>query len=592
MAVDTTISGATGTPAGTVNLPGGAGGQPLKVPTTAAGRALMGAADAAAQRAALGLGSAATASASAFDAAGAATAAVVLHVADGNPHGQYARTAAANTFTATQTVEGGGSSTTVAVGQVTVADAGGQSADLRPAMLTVSDGTVATKIGAGESSFGTRGTDTLVRIAGLNGAWEWSLSTGTTVANGVDDHVMAWASNFNAATGLVQDKTQPSVQTFQENRYKAAGKSYTQSEQYFQVVLPTDGSIQGKAVRPLMCETRHDGSGIQNTLRGDLAVVRYSDDRPNWTLDSQTGVLATDYARIDFGTNYTPVVRQRKAAGGDNWVSLVYLDATDTTQVGEGGPVATGWTLTSAAGFDLQYDYAVRVKSIDGKSATEAVRLRNDTGRLTFGQSGQSMDVAGRAYFTHTPSFASDAVVTVAPAFTGKSTGYYAAALTPTIAGDNSGSNHATLWLGPTVTAGTYTGGSHFPAFARTTFNGATVPDGWGGFRSQAVAVGGATVGEYAHYDVQPAYIDGGSTLAPQVGVRVEGLRATDWAVRTGDGLHRIGSASAKFAAFGGTPVARPVLSYDRSDAGETAAVAAIRTALAALGWVDDQTIA
>jgi hypothetical protein len=43
---------------------------------------------------------------------------------------------------------------------------------------------------------------------------------------------------------------------------------------------------------------------------------------------------------------------------------------------------------------------------------------------------------------------------------------------------------------------------------------------------------------------------------------------------------------------FGGTAVARPVLSYSRSGAGETAAAAALRQALAVLGLVTDSTTA
>jgi hypothetical protein len=57
---------------------------------TAAGKALLDDADAAAQRATLGLGTAATQASGAFDAAGAASSAVATHVAAGDPHTQYA----------------------------------------------------------------------------------------------------------------------------------------------------------------------------------------------------------------------------------------------------------------------------------------------------------------------------------------------------------------------------------------------------------------------------------------------------------------------------------------------------------------------
>lgn len=448
-------------------------------------------------------------------------------------------------------------------------------------------GAVAAAAAAADRQFASRGNTTALRLAGTSESFDVCISTLQTGDNGVLDDVVFVGLNYLGPTGR-QDATQASIHDGWENCYKQyPGSTYNQSERYVQYVLP-----DGTNGRTWMCEVRHTGPAdirVNNSLWGNQAFRRVGDD--SLTGYYSDGGILTLYARIDFPTNNAPVLRQHKAAGGDNWVSLVYLDATDTTQVGEGGPVATGWTLTSAAGFDLQYDYAVRAKSSDGKSATEAVRLRNDTGRLTFGQSGQSMDVAGRAYFTHVPSFASDAVVTVAPAFTGKNTGYYAAALTPAIAGDNSGSNHATLWLGPTVTAGTYTAGSHFPAFARTTFNGATVPDGWGGFRSQAVAVGGATVGEYAHYDVLPAYVDAGSgsKLAPQVGFRAEGLRATDWVVRTGDGLHGIGSGAAQLGFFGATPVVRPAVTGSQ---GGNTALASLITQLAALGLVTDSTTA
>jgi len=43
---------------------------------------------------------------------------------------------------------------------------------------------------------------------------------------------------------------------------------------------------------------------------------------------------------------------------------------------------------------------------------------------------------------------------------------------------------------------------------------------------------------------------------------------------------------------FGVAPVIQPVLTYSKSGAGETAAVAAIRVALASLGIVLDSTIA
>jgi hypothetical protein len=48
--------------------------------------------------------------------------------------------------------------------------------------------------------------------------------------------------------------------------------------------------------------------------------------------------------------------------------------------------------------------------------------------------------------------------------------------------------------------------------------------------------------------------------------------------------------SAAMLGAFGATPVVQPVLSYSRVAAGETAAVAAIRVALAALGLVLDST--
>ena len=56
---------------------------------TSAGKALLDDADAAAQRATLGLGSAALSATSAFDEAGAASAAIATHAAAGDPHSQY-----------------------------------------------------------------------------------------------------------------------------------------------------------------------------------------------------------------------------------------------------------------------------------------------------------------------------------------------------------------------------------------------------------------------------------------------------------------------------------------------------------------------
>lgn len=51
-------------------------------------------------------------------------------------------------------------------------------------------------------------------------------------------------------------------------------------------------------------------------------------------------------------------------------------------------------------------------------------------------------------------------------------------------------------------------------------------------------------------------------------------------------------TAAGLFGAFGVTEAAQPTLSYSRSGAGETTAVAAIRTSLASLGWVKDSTTA
>ena len=453
-------------------------------------------------------------------------------------------------------------------------------------------GTVAAAAAAADRQFATRGNTTALRLAGTSKSFDVCISTLQINDNGVLDDVVFVGLNYLGPTGR-QDATQASIHDGWENCYKQyPAATYNQSERYVQYVLP-----DGTNGRTWMCEVRHTGPAytrVNNSFWGNQAFRSVGDD--SLTGYYSDGGVLTLYARIDFPTNNAPVLRQHKAAAGDNWVSLVYLDATDTTQVGDGGPVATGWTRTSAAGFDLQYDYAVRVKSSDGKSATEAVRLRHDTGRLTFGQSGQSMDVAGRTYFTHTPSYNGDSPLTVATTMTGTGSNYYGQKIGVTFSGANAGSVHYLSEL-----AGNCTSTANSPTVTGQrvviTANGASayLPDVTG-FEYQGGTSAGFIGTQTGLKIKSPTATGGGFHSTTFYGVQVEDVTGptNPYSIYTGAGWVRLGdgTAGSRFGAFGATPVVRPVLSYDRSDAGETAAVAAIRTALAALGWVDDQTTA
>lgn len=582
---DVRISDATTATTGTVYVPGGAGGAPLKVATTAVGREVMGAASAAAARAALGLGSAATASASAFDAAGAATAAVVSHVADGNPHGQYARTAAANTFTEEQTVTGGGGViTVVAGGEVTVEDTAGvvtvtggavtaedadgnNTAQMTPTSVSVGSPTHTTQIGAAASKLGTRGQEYSLLVRGQNANWDWGVRTLSTAPNGVVDDTLFIGSNYDPVTGQRQDTSEPSIHVALENRYKpAADATYTQSEYYVQYV-----NTAGATGRTYMTEVRNADPGgdsssrVTNSFWGTQVFRRVSDDRQNWYL-TDSGVFSTEYGRIDFGANNAATVRQRRAAGGDNWVSLAYLDSSDVLQlaVPSGGSrpvVNTDGRLTVGRTLSVTHaDHPAAVPTVRVQSAAGATGLRvEDAG-------GQAvLLVSGDRTVTATAGYLMRLEGTLARA----NDSLFALQLAPAVSGDNGSSNHILLDVNPTVGAGTAPNSLALSRSYPVVNSGGTVPD-VRCFDVQSAVVGSSTLTALYGYRYRDTFVAGGSALATQYGVCVDDLTGatTNYALHTGKGQHRIGAASdTKIAFFGATPVTKPA-ALTAADAG------------------------
>jgi hypothetical protein len=281
--------------------------------------------------------------------------------------------------------------------------------------------------------------------------------------------------------------------------------------------------------------------------------------------------------------------------------NLIYLDGSNVTQVGSAGgvtmtgPVRTTWSLLNSSGLTLSN--AVPVRAYDSGGANPINLITRDVGgNITVGTAGYVVTHPGQTVFTRTPSYNGDSPLTVATTMTGTGSNYYGQKIGVTFSGANAGSVHYLSEL-----AGNCTSTANSPTVTGQrvviTANGASayLPDVTG-FEYQGGTSAGFIGTQTGLKIKSPTATGGGFHSTTFYGVQVEDVTGptNPYSIYTGAGWVRLGdgTAGSRFGAFGATPVVRPVLSYDRSDAGETAAVAAIRTALAALGWVDDQTIA
>jgi len=147
----------------------------------------------------------------------------------------------------------------------------------------------------------------------------------------------------------------------------------------------------------------------------------------------------------------------------------------------------------------------------------------------------------------------------------------------------NSGINYGSIITGTTDAATTTT-----PVGSTVTHTTSGVPAAGFGCSQLFTAQSSTTVGQHVGSVVASWVV---STDASRTG-RVA-LFASDYSGIDREGL-RVESdgTQAKIGLYGVAATARPTLTYSRGGAGETAAVAAIRVALASLGIVLDSTIA
>lgn len=605
---DVRISDATTATTGTVYVPGGAGGAPLKVATTAVGREVMGAASAAAARAALELDD------------------------------RYARLGADNEYGGVQTVTDGVTGTvTVGPGQIVVESVGEEPSQTVITTSSVSSGQF---VGSGAALTGlTTGqiaglaaalaavptlagantfTGALTAAAGLTlsgpsglamrfpapsgtAGRYFTISSAWNGAFGGDDEATFLGANYSAQSATNRgriDPTRGAAMLGIESQYKAYTGAPYQDEYYFQTVTPDD-----HVYRSFMSELRYDGTA-QNYLAGNLALVPVIDNdvgvgTPHWTYDANSGTFSSYGKVLVQRTNNVAWCQQWDSGGTPQ--SLIYLDASNVTQVGSAGgvtlagPVATGWSLQNGSGLTLMNAVPLRANDSGGGNPISLI-TRNVDGTVTVGASGVSTANPGRCSFTHTPAFNTDTPLSVVTTMTGAGTNYYGSKVAVTFSGTNTGSVHYLSELSGNCTS---TANSPTVTGQRVviTANGASayLPDVTG-FEYSGGTVGGYIGTQCGLKIKSPTATGGGFHSTTFYGVQVEDVTGptNPYSIYTGAGWVRLGdgTAGSRFGAFGATPVVRPVLSYDRSDAGETAAVAAIRTALAALGWVDDQTIA
>lgn len=492
----------------------------------------------------------------------------------------YARLDIANTYAATQTVTDGTQYTSISpdtfiqasdeslvtessAGQLRVYDTVAGSTTINPGTLTTNDGSGNTStLSGGTLTVGTRGVENSIRLSGANTSWDWRLCTNTNGANGVDDHALFIGSNYQSS-GLRQDASQASLHIGMENRYKPYPLAdYNQSEWYIQYVLP--GTSPTTTGRTYMTEIRHSGTTanrVTNSLWGNLAFRRVGDDQLNWYM-TDSGILSSDFGRIDLGANNSQMIRQRMAAGGDNWITPFYIDNSDVMQL---ATASTGafitvnhyGRLTVGRTMDLAHA-SIAASTPTLKITTHATALSssaqygllmNDPGY------GGYLKIGPRGTLTTNAEYVQRIDCTI----TAPSAGVFVSQYVPTISGNNAGSNHVLSDVNPTITTGTHTGTSYalYRAYPVAT-GGATAPD-VRCYDIQSAAVSASSITALYGYRYRDTFTSGGSTIGTQYGVYVDDLTGagTNYAIYTGKGQHRFGdsSASTKVGFFGATPV-------------------------------------
>ena len=638
----------------TVYVPGGAGGAPLKVATTAVGREVMGAASAAAARAALELddryarlgadneyGGVQTVTDGVTGTVTVGPGQIVVESVGEEPSqtvitpssvitGQYQGDGSLLTgLTAGQVVGLAAAAESAAAAAVTAHAAGAgvhpvagvaglQSAldakqpldadltaiaALDPAgqdgkVLGVEAGEwafvdgVAAAAAAADRQFATRGNTTALRLAGTSKSFDVCISTLQINDNGVLDDVVFVGLNYLGPTGR-QDATQASIHDGWENCYKQyPAATYNQSERYVQYVLP-----DGTNGRTWMCEVRHTGPAytrVNNSFWGNQVFRRVSDDRQNWYL-TDSGVFSTEYGRIDFGANNAATVRQRRAAGGDDWVSLAYLDSSDVLQlavpsggsrpvVNTDGRVTVGRTLAVT-----HADHSAAVPTVRVQSAAGATALRvEDAGsQAVLLVSGDRTVTAAAGY-----------LMRLEGTLTRANDSLFALQIAPAVSGNNGSSNHILFDVNPTVGAGTAPNSLALSRSYPVVSSGGTVGD-VRCFDVQSAVVGSSTLTALYGYRFRDTYVDngGGSALTTLYAFHVDDLggganaAAASYAWHSGKGRHRFGdnSADTRIGFFGATPATKPEVTGSR---GGNTALASLITQLASLGLVTDSTTA
>lgn len=531
---DVRISDATTATTGTVYVPGGAGGAPLKVATTAAGRALMGAADAAAQRAALGLD------------------AVYPRLADDNS------LSGANTFDGAVTATAG----------LTLSGAGGLA--LRVPAPSGTSGRYFTVSSAYNTAHG--GDD-----------------EATFIGHNYDAQTGANRGRIDATRGAATIGI--------ESMYKAYTGAPYQDEYYFQTVTP-DNKVYRSFMSELRHDGTAANYLGGNTYFTPVIDNDVGVGTPDWAYDANNGSLSSYGKVLVQRTNNVGWLQQWDSTGTpQSLIYLDGSNVTQVGSAGGtalGGTVRSTWTTTNASGLTLLNAVPIRWYDSGGANPIN-VLTRNSDGTITLGASGSTAAIAARTTFAHTPSYNTDATALLTPDFTGASSTYSALRVAATVSGTNTDSVHYLGLFGVTV-ATTANSPTLICTRAAPTAAGASafIPDVTG-FDYQSTVSTSAYIADQYGFRVRSPIKDGGSYHSANFyGFKCEDITGptNPYSIHTGAGWVRLGDATAntRIGFYGATPVVKPAAltaanagTLDTGDATSDAVIGNMRTRIGEL---------